>query len=155
MDKKIVYVDMDGVLVDLVGWVNKNYLPEYIESTGIGNIVDMNAMAFYDPEPIKDAIESFNNLCKNPNFDVWILSTAPWANPEAWKAKRIWVENNLGPGAYKRLILTHNKSLMKGDYLIDDRDSNGASDFEGEHIKFGKEGFETWKEVITYLTTNS
>jgi len=153
MSKKVVYIDMDGVLVDLVGWVESNYLPEYIESTGIGTIVDNNAMAFYDPDPIEGAVEAFNKLAKDPRFDVYLLSTAPWANPESWKAKRIWAQEHLGPGVIKRLILTHNKALLKGDILIDDRDKNGAAEFEGEHIKFGTKPYETWTEVMKYLET--
>lgn len=144
---------MDGVLVDLVGWVEKNYLPEYIQTTGIGTIVDNNANAFYDPKPIEGAVEAFNKLAKDPRFDVYILSTAPWKNIQAWSAKRVWVEENLGPGAIKRLILTHNKELLKGDILIDDRDKNGAAEFEGQHIKFGTNPFETWTEVMSYLET--
>lgn len=53
--------------------------------------------------------------------------------------------------AYKRLILTHHKNLNKGDFLIDDRDKNGAKDFEGEHIWFGKPEFPDWKTVVDYL----
>lgn len=146
---------MDGVLVDLVGWVNKNYLSEYIEDTGIGTIVDNNAKAFYDPDPIEGAVEAFNALAKDSRFEVYILSTAPWNNVHAWTAKRVWVEEHLGPGAIKRLILTHNKSLLKGDVLIDDRDKNGAAEFEGNHIKFGTKPYETWNEVMQFLTTNS
>ncbi len=53
--------------------------------------------------------------------------------------------------AYKRLILTHHKELNKGDFLIDDRDANGAGSFEGEHIWFSSPRFPDWKTVIEYL----
>ena len=51
----------------------------------------------------------------------------------------------------RRLILSHRKDLLKGDYLIDDRPNNGAADFEGELIKFGNEEFKDWKAVLNYL----
>ena len=69
---------------------------------------------------IEGAIEAFNFLADN--FDLYILSTAPWENPSAWSDKLIWVKENLGASAYKRLILTHHKNLNKGDFLIDDRE---------------------------------
>jgi 5'-nucleotidase len=54
-----------------------------------------------------------------------------------------------------RLILTHNKNLNKGDFLIDDRTANGADRFEGEHIHFSKEPFMNWNDVMEYLKTKA
>jgi hypothetical protein len=53
---------------------------------------------------------------------------------------------------YKRLILTHNKDLCKGDYLVDDRPNHGAEQFEGEWIHFGSNRFPDWNAVVAYLT---
>ena len=39
----------------------------------------------------------------------------------------------------KKIILTHRKDLVSGDYLIDDRSKNGASEFCDEWIQFGSE----------------
>ena len=72
-------------------------------------------------------------------------------NPDSWAEKRRWVEENLGKSAHKKLILCHNKGLVKGDFLIDDRIANGVADFGGEHIHFTTEQFPTWKEVLEYL----
>ena len=52
---------------------------------------------------------------------------------------------------HKRLILSHHKDLVKGDYLIDDRSKHGADTFEGEWIQFGSVKFPDWKAVLTYL----
>jgi len=58
----------------------------------------------------------------------------------------------LASPAYKRLILSHNKHLNYGDYLIDDRPNNGAKDFQGEWLHFGEDGiYKTWPEVMDYL----
>ena len=40
---------------------------------------------------------------------------------------------------------------MIGDYLIDDRRFNGASEFTGEWIHFGSEKFPNWNSVLKYL----
>jgi hypothetical protein len=43
------------------------------------------------------------------------------------------------------------KDLNMGDYLVDGRDKNGALEFNGEFIHFGKEKFPDWKSVRAHL----
>ena len=52
---------------------------------------------------------------------------------------------------YKRQIFSHHKNLNRGDFLIDDREKNGAKDFRGELIRFGSERFPDWNTVTEYL----
>jgi len=52
---------------------------------------------------------------------------------------------------HKRLILSHHKDLLKGDFLIDDRPKHGAETFDGEWIQFGSERFPDWEAVLKYL----
>ena len=52
---------------------------------------------------------------------------------------------------HKKMVITHCKHLCKGDYLIDDRDKNGAAEFEGELIRYGSEKFPDWDAVLEYL----
>jgi 5'(3')-deoxyribonucleotidase len=60
-------------------------------------------------------------------------------------------EKYLGDAAYKRLILSHHKDLLRGDYLIDDSTKNGVADFQGKHIHFGTPEFPNWQTVIEYF----
>ena len=99
--------------------------------------------------PLVGAVEAFEILVQY--FDTYVLSTAPWNNPSAWSDKLEWVKTNLGTAAYKRLILTHHKNLNKGDFLIDDREKNGAAEFVGELILFRSERFPDWDSVMKYL----
>jgi len=149
--KKIVYVDMDGVLVDLVGQVYLSFYKDEIADLGVGNIIDDYPFIFNNADPLEGAVEAFNKLASSPKYDVYILSTAPWANEQSWTIKRRWVENHLGKLAHKRLILSHHKNLLKGDYLIDDRIKNGVDKFAGEHIHFGQSSFPDWASVLKYL----
>ena len=144
--KKILYFDMDNVLVDFKSGIDredaltlKEYEGRLDEVPGIFSLMD----------PMPGAIEAFETLSKR--YDVYILSTAPWLNPTAWSDKVLWVQKYLGEVAYKRLILSHHKDLNKGDFLIDDRRKNGAAEFEGELIEFGSERFPDWNSVVTYL----
>lgn len=104
---------------------------------------------FSKMDPMPGAIEAYAQL--EPLYDTYILSTAPRRNPSAWSDKLVWVQRHLGRLAYKRLILSHHKNLNVGDFLIDDRTKNGASEFMGEHILFGSERFPDWPAVVAYL----
>ncbi len=147
--KKRLFIDLDGVIVDLIAQVKVEFAQiesgTYKEAT---DLIDFSETVFLDAEPIKDALQSVAELEKY--FEVYILSTAPWKNTLAWMQKRIWVEKHL-PSMYKRLILTHNKELLNGDFLIDDRLHNGAAEFEGEHIHIFTPKFPDWKSVTDYL----
>jgi 5'(3')-deoxyribonucleotidase len=139
-EKPILYVDMDGVLVDFEK-----------KAKAIGHIAgDPKPLdLFKGLEPYPDAIWAWNIL--QEKFDTYILSTAPWSVPDSFTDKRLWVEKYLGESGYKKLILTSNKGLLKGEFLIDDRKANGVLDFEGEHIFFGHDPFVDWKSVVSYL----
>lgn len=144
--KKILYIDMDNVLVDF-----PSAFERVTETEKIKYRDDMDEIPniFSKMDPIPNAIESFEILSKH--FDTYILSTAPWENPSAWSDKLNWVKTHLGQSAYKRLILSHNKNLNKGEYLIDDRPANGAKYFEGEWIHFSSNRFPDWDSVTRYL----
>ena len=144
--KKIVYVDMDNVLVDFVSGINQ--LPKETQIEYKGDLDEVPGI-FSLMIPMEDAIESFKKL--SSTYDTYILSTAPWENASAWSDKLEWVKKYLGAEAHKRLILSHNKNLNRGDYLIDDRTANGADKFQGELIQFGSEKFPNWKSVCDYL----
>ena len=142
--KKIVYVDIDGVLADFnlaaesyPNCKKKSFRPDLIP--GI----------FRNLEIIDGAKDGFDFLMEN--FETYILSSPSWDNYDSWTHKRLWVEEKLGRKTRKRLILSHNKSLLKGDYLIDDNPWNGAENFEGEWLQFGSSRFPNWKSVISFF----
>ena len=146
MKKKVVYVDMDNVLVDFQSGIDS--LSDEERGAYKDNIDNVPGI-FSKIQPLNGAIDGYKKLTEH--FDVYILSTAPWNNPSAWSDKLLWVQKHLGDIAYKRLILSSNKNLNAGDYLIDDRTANGASDFKGEHIHFLTEQFKNWDDVLNYL----
>ncbi len=147
MKSKIVYVDMDGVLVDFKSGIEQ--LSAEVQKEYEGRLDEVPHI-FSLMHPMPKAIESYKLLTEK--FDTYILSTAPWGNSTAWHDKIVWVKKYLGKEAYKRLILSHNKHLNAGDYLIDDRHAhNGSDKFTGEFIHFGSPKFPDWDSVLKYL----
>ena len=150
MKKDIIYVDMDGVLADFER--AKNDLDE-LHLYAYDGRADLIPNFFKDLPLISGAKEAMKVL--DEHFDVYILSTPPWGNPDAWGHKRLWIEKHF-PYLWKKVILSHNKGLMKGEYLIDDSDYRGQKDFvnskgEKAHIHFGQPGLENWEKVMDYI----
>ena len=102
---KVLYVDMDNVLVDFATGIAQ--LDDSVQQEYRGRIDDVPGV-FSLMLPMPKAIESFKELAQL--FDTYILSTGPWENPSAWSDKLLWVKNHLGKSAYKRLILSHHKN---------------------------------------------
>jgi len=147
--KKVVYIDMDSVLVDFKhALIGRGLDPDMDDADDIGGL-------FSEMVPLGGAVQAFQTLRDMKKFDVYILSTAPWNNPSAWYDKLQWVKRYLGEDAKKRLILSHRKDLNWGSYLIDDRPKNGAREFgeiEGQTwIHFGSDRFPDWQTVLDYL----
>lgn len=144
--RKRVYLDMDGCLIDFetgIARLSPDTIAEYEgrldEVPGIFGLMD----------PLPGAVDAFERLAEQ--FDTYILSTAPWENPSAWSDKLTTVQRFF-PGARKKLILSHNKHLNEGDYLVDDRPNNGAAQFRGEWLHFGPNGdYPTWADILARL----
>ncbi len=148
--QKILYVDLDNVLVDFQSAFSR--IPAEVLSEFEGRLDEVPGI-FSLMEPMPFAIESFQELANL--FDTYILSTSPWENPSAWSDKLLWVKYHLGSACYKRLILTHHKNLNAGHFLVDDRTKNGADRFVGEHIEFGSFQFPDWPSIVNYLRERS
>jgi 5'(3')-deoxyribonucleotidase len=89
--------------------------------------------------------------------DLFIASTPPWNNPDAWGQKRNWIEEHF-PALKRKVFLTHRKDMLIGDILIDDTTYRGQRDFKGTFIHFGV-GYNkmNWTESTDWISqlTNS
>jgi len=144
MNKKRIYIDMDGVLCNF----NKAY-KHSLYSNPIQPFPQSQWGFFLNLEEIPGAIEAFKKL--QEKYDVYILTKPSIWNLNCYTEKAAWVLNHLGFDVLEKTILSCDKSLLKGDYLIDDNNGDGQSDFEGEWIEFGNFRFPEWKDVIKYL----
>lgn len=155
MIKPIIYIDMDGVLANFSKAVD-NLSPQILIE--YNNEPDNIPGIFENLEPISGAINAVRKLHLSDTHDLFILTTAPWHNPSSWMHKRLWIERNFNEIFYKKIIITHRKDLLVGDYLIDDRTANGASEFNGKHLHFGWDyiqkkhnEYPEWGSILKYF----
>lgn len=146
---KKLFIDMDGVLADFDVGV-KNYEKVFgpiLSADDLDSIPDL----YLNLPVFPGALGAITKLYNSNKYDMFVATTAPWDSPNSLTHKRLWLEENFGDIFYKRMFTTHQKDLLLGDYLIDDRVVNGAGEFTGEHIHFGSDKFPDWNSVLLYL----
>lgn len=146
--RKTVYVDMDHVLCDFEALYKRDR-----ERTPSRVYPQSRPGFFLELEPIDSAIAGFNYLKTHPSLDVYILTAPSVRNPHCYTEKRLWVEQHLGLDAAYKLIISPNKSLLLGDFLIDDYISGkGQEHFVGTIIHFGSSAFPDWDAVMQFFS---
>ena len=77
---------------------------------------------FASLEPMPGAIEAFHAM-REDGHDLVICSSplvrSRWCESE----KRHWIEDHIGKQFARDMVLTHDKTLVQGDILIDDKPS--------------------------------
>jgi 5'-nucleotidase len=148
--RKLMYIDMDGVVADFdkgaVAWAaNLGISPEqFIEQKRY-----RQPNFYFELELIEGAKEAIQEL--DTMYEIAFVSAPSWGNPHSFTEKRLWIEKYFGQWAKKRMDLSFRKGNYMGHVLIDDRTKYGAGDFIGEHIMFGTEPFKSWPDVVQYL----
>ena len=149
--RKILYIDMDGVLVDFQSGLDR--VPADVQAEYKGHEDDIPGIfALMDPMP--GAVEAYLGAvagCSTPTSCLRRLGRTRRPGRTSWSG----CSGTSAKAAYKRLILTHHKDLNRGDFLVDDRRMRGAAEFEGELIPFGSEEFPDWRSVVEYLRVAS
>lgn len=150
VNRKTIYVDMGGVLMDFHGGLER--VDDALCKEYAGRYHEIPHIVSYMP-PIEGAVEAMRMLKDCGRFDVYILSTSPY--PTVWSDKVKWINHYLDSYYRKRLIQTHHKNLLRGDYIIDDRGKHGIGGFKGEWIQFGSSDFPNWDSALKYLNVES
>jgi 5'-nucleotidase len=132
-----IFVDLDDTLAD--------YTSAYEQ--GALNYPQAEFGFFAGLKPLYGGIGYLKYLQSKSNINVWILTAPSTKNLLCYSEKAVWVKKYLGEEFLERLIISPDKTLIKGDILIDDK----PWDFEGEQILFGSKDFPDWAAVATYL----
>ena len=140
MTKKIVLIDMDGPLANFDKWfyelwmetypdlpnvkpedrksfyVNMDYLPEH--ENLVRDLYNSDHFCLHF-DPVDGAIEAIQAI--NEIAHVFIC-TSPLTNSRTcFQDKRDWIANYLGLPSVRRLIITDDKTMIHGNFLIDDK----------------------------------
>ena len=146
-NKIIIHIDMDKTLCDF----EKEYFKVKAEQPQ-REYPQSDPGFFLRLEPLPDAIDVYRWLDSQAIFDVWILTAPSVYNPLCYTEKRQWVGQYFDIDVAHKLILSPDKSLVKGDYLIDDcLEGKGQEGFDGELIQFGSEAFSSWAAVKAWF----
>ncbi|GAA4273742.1 hypothetical protein U6A24_02605 [Aquimarina gracilis] len=144
--KPIVYIDMDDVICNYTE-AHRRALSRNPENHYPQSQFDF----FRKLKPIYGALEGIQVLDQN-NYQIYILTAPSENNPLSYTEKRIWIEEYLGFDFVSKLIICSNKSLLKGDYLVDDHKSGkGQENFEGRILHYGSKQCKNWETVIKIL----
>lgn len=143
---KRILVDMDGVLAD----VYSRFFELHEQETGrrlsyadVSGKLEAEAFpnqlkwvttpGFFRSVPVmKGSVEGLKKL--NFLFDVVVISMAT-EFPQSLTDKQLWMYDHFPFITWKQLVFCGNKSLIKGDIMIDDHPKN-LDNFNGETIIF-------------------
>lgn len=177
-----ILVDMDGVIADWGAGYNAALDAYGEEAAGIRRHRDQRSFDLHEG-CTPDEIRIIGEVMVQPNFyrrlraipgaitalremvraghDVRIV-TSPWiGNPTCASDKLDWVVHRLGRSWGQRTVITMDKTLVRGDILIDDKpEVRGSMTPEWEHVYFtqpynreltGKrrlDAWASWEEII-------
>jgi 5'-nucleotidase len=160
--KTRILVDMDGTITDFEGELFKRYQEKYPDSCNI--IPIKNRKTFYAADDysnrfgpeyktiindiihekgfflslpiITGASEALNNMIEK-GYDVFLCTSPLQKFQNCVLEKYEWVKNNLGDEWINRIILTRDKTIIKGTILIDDKpEIKGSVIPKWKHILF-------------------
>lgn len=141
--KKIVYLDMDGVMANFEAAVPPNCGWDPPE---------MFVPGFFRNLPVMPgAVEGVKALLACPRLEVYIGSKHTTKATNSATEKVEWVQEHFPP-LLRRMVLVCHKSLLLGDVLVDDDRDRWEGHFRGEFIHFDKKHPEwAWEGVVNYL----
>lgn len=140
-----IYIDLDDTVFDF-----KSAHKEGLEKCPGQPYPHSQYGFFLNLKPIDYAIFAIIELAKV--HEVYFLTAPSVKNPLSYTEKRLSIEKWFGYDMCSRLIICDNKSLVKGDYLIDDRvDSHKQNEFEGKLMQFGSKEYPNWIAILRYF----
>jgi 5'-nucleotidase len=139
LERYILCIDMDSVIVDLMSEWYKKYNQDYNDNLTINRITTWRANEYVKEEcgskiydylneeglflklkPLPHSIEVINRLVEI--YEVLIVTASP--SKIAYQEKEEWILKHLSAIPRENIIFTHRKELIKGDLLFDDAPHN-------------------------------
>lgn len=168
---KRVLVDMDGVIADVYTRFFELHENKYGNKLTIKDVTGIkeaqafsdqldwvNTPGFFRTVPVMPgSIEGLRKL--NSKYEVIVVSMAT-EFPVCLTDKRLWLSEHYPFIGWKQMVFCGNKSLIKGDIMIDDHLKN-LDDFVGETIMYNQphnlleiashRRVSTWEDILDIL----
>ena len=150
--KIVVIIDMDDTIVDFMGSKKLKYVG--YEPMHIDHEAMYNKGFFYNLKPINGALDAVRELLKLEYLDIYIGSVPLASSHYCYSEKAKWIKKHI-PELSNKIILTQNKILLKGDYLIDDS-IKWKNDWEAEnrvfiHYNPRKSSITQWEQIVSHF----
>lgn len=176
----LVLVDMDGVLADfeaafLAAWRHNNPSLSYVEvaDRDVFYVKDQYPLEhrelvhavhgvegfFRSLPPVEGALVAMEEMA-SAGLDVFICTAPLTSNLFCASEKHAWVQEHLGKPWLKRTVVASDKTLVRGDFLVDDRPLvDGLLTPTWQHVVFGApynqsspsprmESWASWRESL-------
>jgi len=138
-----IYIDMDDTLFDFTGAYR-----QALEDNPAQPFPQSQIGFFLGLRPITGALQAYDTL-REQGHRVLFLTAPSVRNPMCYTEKRMSIERHFGFDACTDLIIAHDKSLLRGDILVDDKcDSNKQTEFHGYLLNFGSLQYPDWTSVL-------
>jgi len=155
--KEILLFDMDNTVVDLESAVQKKIIQKYPEiqlgkrkhhkieddhldkshKAKIRDIIETPGF-FLSMHPIEGAINGILDLARL--YEIFFCTSPLLSNPTCANDKIAWVKKYLGDTWAKKIIITKDKTLVQGKFLVDDApEVKGVCEPSWEHIIYTQE----------------
>jgi 5'-nucleotidase len=150
-----ILIDMDGVLADFLtgfkqAWVDRG-LPPYFDTPleqwdlkhyvplrhrGLVDVL-MHQQVFFRGLPVMPGAVDAVLALMQAGHSLWICSTPVAMSAYCEGEKKAWLRAHFGETFARRMLFTHDKTLVKGHILIDDKPViEGECTPEWEHVLF-------------------
>lgn len=178
----ILLIDMDDVLADFEGDFIRRWKKSYPDKRHV-ELQDRRGFSMMRQYPeelrelakqiytdknfcrelsmIEGSLDAIREIEKMENIDAFICSAPLFPSYQNSTLDKFnWVKNNLGEHWVNKLILTYDKTVIAGDYLIDDNpEIKGSAIPKWEHIVFDQPynrdsktekrlTWKNWKEIL-------
>lgn len=142
--KKVIYVEMDGVLCDYKSRCKKLNI-KFSEAKRTPGF-------FKKLKPVKGAIECYRKLCEK--CEVYVLLLTSRDNAAIRAEKMEWLGKYL-PEARVLIMRKDDPLIDKVDFLINDYGKRFEHRVHGHKVKFGSSGIADWDSVFTFIEVYS
>jgi 5'-nucleotidase len=152
----IILIDLDNTIADLdcavkkrmeekhpeIEWPPRTEFEYHTSITQETRNILQEPGLFLSLPIIKDAVESIQEM-KDEGYQIFFCSSSVSQYDPCVKEKFQWIDKYFGKDATRRLIIAKDKTLICGDYLIDDKIQTGVVEFP------------MWKQIIFHQPYNT